>query len=120
MPLSDSGVRELLDRAADGDERAIARLLATHRARLKRMIALRIDSRLAARADPSDIVQETLIVAHERLPAYLRARPLPFYPWLRQLAFDQLIRYSRRHLRAKARSVLREEDQGIGLSDASQ
>jgi RNA polymerase sigma-70 factor (ECF subfamily) len=39
-----------------------------------------------------------------RLADYLRNRPLPFYPWLRQIAWDRLIELRRRH-RARKRSV---------------
>jgi RNA polymerase sigma-70 factor (ECF subfamily) len=83
------------------------------------MVAVRLDPRLAARADPSDIVQETLLEAHKKLPGYLEARPIPFYPWLRQIALEQIIRHTRSHLKARARSVLREEQPEPYLSDAS-
>jgi RNA polymerase sigma-70 factor (ECF subfamily) len=62
------------------------------------MVAVRIDRRLAARVDPSDLVQEVLMDAHEKLSDYLRKRPLPFYPWLRPLACERLVRLHRRHL----------------------
>jgi RNA polymerase sigma-70 factor (ECF subfamily) len=119
LPSSHSDTQELLSRAERDERPAVARLLAMHRQRLRKMVAIRLDPRLAARADPSDIVQETLIVAHEKLPAYLRDRPIPFYPWLRQIALEQIIRYSRRHVKARARSVLREEQPEPHLSEAS-
>ena len=43
-----------------GDDAARTELLARHRDRLRRMVAVRIDRRLAARVDPSDVVQEAL------------------------------------------------------------
>jgi RNA polymerase sigma-70 factor (ECF subfamily) len=52
-----------------------------------------------------------------QLSDYLRRRPLPFYPWLRQLACDRLAELHRRHLRAQNRSVLRE--QPLALPDES-
>jgi RNA polymerase sigma-70 factor (ECF subfamily) len=119
VTLSRDTTVELLDRAARGDASAVDRLLMGHRARLKRMVALRLDPRLAARTDPSDIVQEVLIAANARLKDYLHRRPIPFYPWLRQLACDELIRQKRRHLRAKARTVLREDHAVSPLSDES-
>jgi RNA polymerase sigma-70 factor (ECF subfamily) len=36
-------------------------------------------------------------------------RPLPIYPWLRQLAIERLNKAHRRHLGAKARAVGRED-----------
>jgi RNA polymerase sigma-70 factor (ECF subfamily) len=82
------------------------------------MVALRLDRRLAARIDPSDVVQEALLDAAKRLSGYLISRPLPFYPWLRQLAWEHLVRLQQRHL-ARKRSVLREEPQNFALSDES-
>jgi RNA polymerase sigma-70 factor (ECF subfamily) len=83
------------------------------------MVALRMDRRIRARTDPSDVVQDALIAAHGKLPVYLREQPVLFYPWLRQIAWEQLIQHTRRHLGAAARTVLREEELEPGLSDAS-
>ena len=52
---------ELLDRVRDGDQDAIAELFAQHRQRLRTMIELRMDPRLAGRVDPSDVLQDTFI-----------------------------------------------------------
>jgi RNA polymerase sigma-70 factor (ECF subfamily) len=53
-------------------------------------------------------LQETLTVANRRLNEYLRDRPMPFYPWLRRLACDQLADLRRKHIRAAQRTVMRE------------
>jgi RNA polymerase sigma-70 factor (ECF subfamily) len=119
MTQAPPDTEELLRRAGHGDRRARGALLQRHRGRLRRMVALRMDPRLAARVDPSDVVQETLAEADRRLDGYLRERPLPFYPWLRQLAQDRLIEQHRRHVRAGRRSVTREEAEAPGLSAAS-
>jgi RNA polymerase sigma-70 factor, ECF subfamily len=99
---------ELLRRSAAGDDAARSALLLQHRERLRRMVAVRLDRRLAARVDPSDVVQEALAQASRRLDDYLRQRPLPFYPWLRRLALERLADEHRRHLRAR-RTVAREQ-----------
>jgi RNA polymerase sigma-70 factor (ECF subfamily) len=104
-----ANTEELLDRASCGDERACEALLDRHRDRLRRMIGARLDRRLAARVDPSDVVQEALAEAAENLGAYLRDRPLPFYPWLRRFAWDRLMKVHRRHIKSQKRSVAREE-----------
>jgi RNA polymerase sigma-70 factor (ECF subfamily) len=83
------------------------------------MVATRLDRRLAARLDPSDVVQEALAEAARRLDDYLRDRPLPFYPWLRQLAWDRLVKEHRAHLGRARRSVRREEPGVLGLPDES-
>jgi RNA polymerase sigma-70 factor (ECF subfamily) len=100
---------ELLNQAGCGDLSARQRLLARHRDRLRKMVAIRLDRRLAARIDPSDVVQEALLDANKHLSQYLAKRPLPFYPWLRRLAWKRLIKQYERHLRASKRSANREE-----------
>jgi RNA polymerase sigma-70 factor (ECF subfamily) len=107
----------LLHRASRGDARARDELFAQHRDRLRRLIAVRLHRRLAARLDPSDLVQEVLIKAHRQLAAYLRERPLPFYAWLRQIACQRLIDIHRKHVLAQRRSVCREE--AVALPDDS-
>jgi RNA polymerase sigma-70 factor (ECF subfamily) len=98
----------LLDRAARGDDSARQQLLDRHRKRLRRMVSLRLDRRLTARIDPSDVVQEAIADADRKLDGYLRVRPLPFYAWLRQLAWERLAKAHRRHTAGK-RNVAREE-----------
>ena len=109
---------QLLDRFAQGDEDAEGQLLDRHRQRLRNMIALRLDRRLRARVDPSDVLQETLAEAARKLADFVRDRPLPFYPWLRRLALERLIQLHRRHVRVGKRSVVREE-MGLPLPDES-
>ena len=117
MPSSDTAA--LLARAARGDLQARNLLLDRHRQRLRRMIAVRMDHRLHKRVDPSDIVQDTLVLADRRLDEYIREQPIPFYPWLRQLAWDQVVALQRKHVYARRRSRRREEDLVPALSDES-
>lgn len=113
-----SSTDDLLRHAAKGDLAAWNALLDRHRERLRRMIALRLDRRLAARLDPSDVVQETLAEAARRLPDYLMTRPVAFYPWLRALAHDRLVEEHRRHVGAAQRSVER-ESAPVPIADGS-
>lgn len=110
---------DLIERAAGGVAGAGGALLARYRERLRRMVAVRLDRRLAARVDPSDVVQEALADAAQALPEYLRDRPLPFGAWLRQFAWDRLMKLHRQHLRTGRRSVRREERPLMTLSDDS-
>src|SRR5262249_41560967 len=109
----------LLELVRAGDRAAREQLLARHRDRLRKMVAYHLDRRLAARVDPSDVVQEVLAEADRGLAEYVRQRPLPFYPWLRQIAWDRLIEMRRMHVRAGKRSVSREEPDVLGLPDES-
>lgn len=108
MPAGERDTEVLLARAEAGDAAARQQLLEQYRDRLRRLVAVRLDRRVAARADASDVVQEALADAARKLDGYLRDRPLPFYPWLRQLAWERLSKVRRLHT-ADRRSVDREE-----------
>jgi RNA polymerase sigma-70 factor, ECF subfamily len=109
MTTSELDTDALIQQASRGDGSARQRLLVRHQGRLRQMVAVRLDRRLSHRIDPSDIVQEALTDAAQHLSEYLRDRPLPFYPWLRQFAWQRLLEVHRQHIQAKRRSVLREE-----------
>ncbi len=111
--------QSLLVKAATGDQKATTSLLENYRLRLKRMVQARMDSRLSPRFDPSDVVQETLLAATAKLPDYLRERPVPFYRWLRRLAWERLVDLQRQHLGTQRRSVKREQPPFGELSDES-
>lgn len=110
MATHDEETALLIDKAEGGDSLARAALLGLHRPRLRRMIAVRLDDRLAARVDPSDVVQDTLFLASRKLDTYFRDRPLPFYPWLHRLAVEQVVKVHRHHLGTQSREVGREID----------
>ena len=109
MPTEGVETDELLEGAAKADGSALSRLLDRHRQRLRRMLAARLDRRLAARVDPSDIVQETLADASRRLPEYLRERSVPYWTWLRRLGIERVIWWRRFHLVSNKRTVAREQ-----------
>jgi RNA polymerase sigma-70 factor (ECF subfamily) len=98
----------LLEGAAAGRAADWGELLDRHRARLRRMLALRLDLRLRGRVDPSDVIQETFLEATERLPDYLREPSMPFFLWLRFLAGQRVLIAHRRHLGARQRDAGRE------------
>ena len=100
---------QLLARVAEGDSSATELLLDRHRERLAAMVRLRMDDRLTARFDPSDVIQDSLVEAHRKLSHYVKSQPLPFYLWLRGIAWQRLIQLHRQHLYAQRRSVAREE-----------
>src|SRR4051794_39499423 len=113
-----AGTQALIDRAQGGDGAARQQLLDRYRDYLRRMVAVRLDRRLAARVDASDVVQETLVEAARRLDDYLRERPIPFYGWLRQLAGERIVDAHRRHVTTQRRSVTLEHRE-LELPDAS-
>ncbi len=116
----ESDTSELLAAARRSDKSAANQLLSRYRDRLRRMVAVRMDDRLSARVDPSDVVQETLMLAATKLAEYLRDPPLPFYPWLRQIAWNRLVALHRRHLEAGKRNIRREQPLSISGDSAIQ
>jgi RNA polymerase sigma-70 factor (ECF subfamily) len=99
----------LLDDARNGESGAVDKLLGEFREPLRRVIDLRLDPAVARRVDASDIVQDVLIEANQRLTDYLKSPDMPFHLWLRHLAQDRIIDTHRRHRLAKRRSIDREQ-----------
>lgn len=115
MYEADEGeIREQLRLAAAGDEACWQRLLQEHAARLRRMVAVRLDPRLQGRLDPSDVLQETYLEAARQLDDYLSRPGPPFRLWLRGLAGNRLNKLHRRHLGTSKRAAGRD----VSLDDA--
>ena len=100
---------KLLDDARQGKDGAVDALLGRLREPLRRVIDLRLDPVLGRRVDASDIVQDVLIEANQRLTEYLKTPNMPFHLWLRHLAQDRIIDAHRRHRTAQRRSLDREQ-----------
>src|SRR5690606_6112754 len=75
---------------------------------LARMVRYRLDRRLRARLDATDVVQDAIVEATRRLPDYLRAPRLPPFVWLRLITREHLTAVHRRHLGAEKRDAGRE------------
>jgi RNA polymerase sigma-70 factor (ECF subfamily) len=118
-PGCDPEIASLVRDAVRGDAQALRALFDRYRERLKQMVALRLDRRLSARVDPSDIVQEALADASRKLEDYSAAPPLPFYPWLYCLTAERLTQAHRRHVHSQGRGVAREEQEAVVFSDGS-
>jgi RNA polymerase sigma-70 factor, ECF subfamily len=97
--------RTLLERAKTGNSSAFEELFQRHRVRLQKAIAMRMDRRVAARVDASDVIQETYLEAIKRLPSYFEQEGMPFYLWLHWIAREKVLGLHRRHLGAEKRTV---------------
>lgn len=100
---------ELLAAAGHGRTEAVNALLDRHREALRKLVQMRLDRAIARRVDASDVVQDVLLEANQRLPGYLADPRLPFHLWLRHLAKDRLIEMHRQHRGAQRRSLDREQ-----------
>ncbi|SRR5579884_2102162 len=99
--------RDLLQRARAGDREAFELLFGRHRPTVRAFIDLRLDPRVRARVDPSDVVQEAQMDAWNGLARFLEREPMPFRLWLQKTAYQRLLKVQRHHLAAK-RTVKRE------------
>src|SRR5262245_50963847 len=109
VPVTDSEeTLRLLEQVCNGEPGARDALLARHRDALRRVVEVRLDRRVSARVDPSDVVQDVLLTAAGQLEDYLHRRPMSFRLWLRLAAVERIIQLHRLHLQAARRSVGRE------------
>src|ERR671935_1578851 len=99
---------DLIERTRSGDREALGALLARHRDRLHRMVETRLDPRLQARLDASDVVQDAYVEVVERLEEYLRDPKLPLFLWLRLVVGERLMKLHRHHLGTQMRDAGRE------------
>jgi RNA polymerase sigma-70 factor (ECF subfamily) len=98
--------QELLRRALEGDEPALAALFGGHRDRLRKMIRLRLDRRLSGRVDTSDVLQDAYLDVRKRVAEYARdPSAMPFHLWLRLVAGQRLTDLHRHHLGAQMRDA---------------
>jgi RNA polymerase sigma-70 factor (ECF subfamily) len=86
----------------------LAALFDYYRPRLRQMLRLRMDGRMAARIDASDVLQEAYLDAARQVQGYLQQPKVAIYVWLRELAWERLLNLQRQHLGAKCRAVQRE------------
>jgi RNA polymerase sigma-70 factor (ECF subfamily) len=98
----------LLEQVARGDREALERLLEHHRPGLCAFVAARLDVKLRARLDPSDVVQDAQLEVVRRMDDFLRRRPMPFHLWVRKTTYERLLNLRRDHRVRARRSVDRE------------
>ena len=99
--------QQIHESSQDGPARLVE-LMDRHRERLRRMVTLRLDTRVQSRVDASDVIQEAYIEACDRIQEYLSDPAVPFFVWLRFLTMQRLSLLHRKHLGVKARNAARD------------
>jgi RNA polymerase sigma-70 factor (ECF subfamily) len=89
-----------------------------YRAYLRLLARLRLDPRLRPKLDPSDIVQTTLLHAHQAWQQFRGRTPEELAAWLRQILAHNLAHAVRDHARAR-RDAARERSIEESLALAS-
>lgn len=108
MNRARASAEELLVWARAGDSAAQGELLELYRNYLRVLARPLINGALRARADPSDVVQETFLKAHREFGAFVGAGEPELVAWLRRILVRTLADQARRH-RAGVRDVRRQE-----------
>ncbi len=83
-------------------------LFERHRARLERMVSLRMDPALRPRVGASDVLQEAYLEIADRLGDYLADPRMPFFLWIRFITAQRLLKLHRHHAGTKKRDVRRQ------------
>src|SRR5580658_6893258 len=105
MDNNSAETTRLLEQARAGDEQALNELFARHRTRLRRMVDLRLDRRLQARIDASDVIQDAYVEVARRLDEYLSESSYPLFLWLRLIVGERLLKLHRHHLGTQMRDA---------------
>lgn len=79
----------------------LSELFVRYRKHLSEMIRVRLDARLQARVDASDIVQDLYLRATQNLETYTKTHPVPPLVWLRTLGKHLVAETHRKHFRKK-------------------
>jgi RNA polymerase sigma-70 factor (ECF subfamily) len=105
MDQTPNEVTHLIDRLRAGDRQALGELFHCYRQRLRRMVELRMDSRLRTRLDASDVLQEAYLDLAGDLEAYRADPKLRPLLWMRLHVGRRLGMRHRRHLGAQLRDA---------------
>jgi RNA polymerase sigma-70 factor (ECF subfamily) len=90
MSSDDRDSEGLAKRAAGADPRAFDELVRRLRGRLAMWISVRMGPLLRARLSEDDVLQETLLQAHQSLPGFEDQGPGSFQRWLFSVAENRL------------------------------
>jgi RNA polymerase sigma-70 factor, ECF subfamily len=105
MDQTPNEVTHLINRLHAGDRQALGELFHCYRERLRRMVELRMDSRLRTRLDASDVLQEAYLDLASDLDAYRAEPKLPLLLWMRLHVGRRLTMLHRRHLGTRLRDA---------------
>jgi RNA polymerase sigma-70 factor, ECF subfamily len=98
----------LLADVRSGREEALGTLLELYRNYLKLLAGTEISLHLAARANPSDVVQDTFFEACRDFKQFRGTTEAEFLAWLRRILVRNLARLVERHVLTKKRDQRRE------------
>ncbi|GAA4453169.1 sigma-70 family RNA polymerase sigma factor [Novipirellula rosea] len=108
VPLSSDRIANLVQSAQQGDSAAIGELLETYRGYLRTIAQRKMASRLGRRLDPSDLVQQTMLEAHQGIDRLLANDDEHLKATLRKILTCNVANAIRDHLFTDKRAIGRE------------
>lgn len=114
VPDAPDGDLDAIQAAGSDPGKALADALERHRARLLRMVDLRMHPALRGRIGASDVLQDAWLEISNRLGDYLADPRMPFFLWIRFITAQRLMALHRLHLGAQKRDVRRQVSLGHG------
>ena len=113
------GIDRLIEEARHDEPGALDRLLESYRNYLRLVARAGLGAALRGKADPSDLVQETLLKAHQHFDQFQGGSEPELVAWLRQILARNLADLARRY-RASSRRLAQEQSLEDLLVSASQ
>ena len=109
MPAeSDADVLAMIQAAIGADERAFDQLVGHYGARLRWLIQMRLPAAIQARTSADDVLQEAMLVVHQRIGGLVIEAEAAFWMWLCRVVEQRIADVMRTHMKAAARDVRRE------------
>jgi RNA polymerase sigma-70 factor, ECF subfamily len=116
----ETDVASLIEDARKALEGARERLLESYRNYLRLLARTGMDAALRDKADPSDLVQETLLKAYQHFGRFRGRSEAELTAWLRQILARNLTDLVRRYRVTEARQISRERSLERILEESSQ
>ncbi len=105
--------------AIAGDEQAFDRLVGHYAARLLWLIQMRLPAAMQARTSADDVLQEAMLVVHQRIGSLEIEAEAAFWTWLCRVVEQRIADARRTHMKAAARDVRRERKPAAASPQAS-
>lgn len=117
--MSAADPTQLLERAKSGDPAALGDLLSLYRHYLSLLAGIQIGRRLQGKADPSDLVQEAFLEAHEHFDQFRGTTEMELTAWLRSILAALISNHVRHYLGTKRRDASLERGLAAELDHTS-
>lgn len=108
MDRSHAGIDLSIRLAREGQQQALSELLDAHRNYLRVLATSCLHHEMRGKADPSDVVQETLVKVHENFRHFRGTTEIEWMTWLGKILVNHLSDFQK-GFRRERRSVTRQQ-----------